>query len=290
MHLLLPLVAALSFALGSMVYKRAFMEGAGLMHAVVVNNVVLALLFGPLLLLEPRHSVPWDQWYQPFLTALTFVLGHLLNATALRVGDVSVATPLLGAKVIFVALMGRFLFGHHIHSAQWWSTGLATAGVILMGMTDFRRGGRLGVTTLMALGCAGSFAMTDLLIQAWGASFGVIRFISLQFVALGLLSLGLVPVFGLSTLRISTVAWKWMGLGIALSAVQAWIITGTIAHWKDATGVNVVYATRGIWSLALVWWVGRWMGNTERETVGTRRMVLRSLGGILILSAVALTA
>jgi len=38
MYLLLPLLAAIIFALGSMVFKRAYDEGAGVVHAVVVNN------------------------------------------------------------------------------------------------------------------------------------------------------------------------------------------------------------------------------------------------------------
>ena len=39
MQLILPLIAAIAFAAGSMVFKRAFAEGASLSHAVVVNNV-----------------------------------------------------------------------------------------------------------------------------------------------------------------------------------------------------------------------------------------------------------
>src|SRR5258708_14416612 len=101
MYLLLPLLAAIVFALGSMVCKRAYDEGAGVVHAVVVNNVVLAIVFLPLFAFESR-PVPWSQWYLPVLRGAAFAAGHLLNVLSLRVGDVSVAPPLLGAKVIFV--------------------------------------------------------------------------------------------------------------------------------------------------------------------------------------------
>jgi len=47
MQLILPLVAALAFAVGALVFKRAYTAGAGVVHAVVVNNVLLALLFVP---------------------------------------------------------------------------------------------------------------------------------------------------------------------------------------------------------------------------------------------------
>src|SRR5882672_8320312 len=100
MYLLLPLLAAIVFALGSMVFKRAYDEGAGVVHAVVVNNVLLAILFLPLFAFESK-PVPWTQWIYPVATGAAFAAGHLLNVLSLRVGDVSVAIPLLGSKVIF---------------------------------------------------------------------------------------------------------------------------------------------------------------------------------------------
>ncbi len=289
MQLILPLVAALVFATGALVFKRAYAAGAGVVHAVVVNNVILALLFVPTLAWEPM-PIPWHLWYQPVLTAAAFVLGHLLNVLSLRIGDVSVSTPLLGAKVIFVALIARWGFGHTLLPAQWWAAGLATSGVVVMGLTELRAGRSMGRTTLTALGCAAAFALTDTLIQTWGVNFGVLGFLSLQFAALGILSLSTLPFFGWSSLRAPLTAWKWMSLATLLSAIQAFIITVTIAMWRDAAGVNVLYATRGLMSLALVWLVGNWLGNTERQAVGGRTMTFRVLGAALILGAVAIAS
>jgi drug/metabolite transporter (DMT)-like permease len=288
MNVILPLLAAVAFALGSMVFKRAFQEGAGLAHLAVLNNVILGVLFLPLLALETQ-PIPWTDWQFPVWTALAFMIGHLCNVISLRVGDVSVATPLLGAKVIFVALVTWVVFGTQLNTTQWIAAGLATLGVVAMGVTDFQRGGRTGVTTLTALGCAAAFAVTDAMIQAWGGRFGVWSFLALQFSALGVLSLGLLPIFGVAALRAPRAAWPWILAGTIFSATQAILITATIAIWKDAAGANVLYATRGLWSLALVWWAGRWLGNTERETAGGRRMAARLAGAVLILSAVVLT-
>jgi hypothetical protein len=148
----------------------------------------------------------------------------------------------------------------------------------------------MGRTTLTALGCAAAFALTDTLIQTWGSNFGVIGFLSLQFAALGFLSLLTLPFFGWSSLKAPLAAWKWMSLATLLSAIQAFIITVTIAFWRDAAGVNVLYATRGLMSLALVWLVGHWLGNTERQSVGGRTMAFRVVGGGLILGAVAIAS
>jgi drug/metabolite transporter (DMT)-like permease len=304
MPLILPLIAAIAFAAGSMVFKRAFAEGASLAHAVVVNNVILGLLFLPLMAWDPQ-PVPWDRLHLPFLTASTFVAGHLFNVAALRVGDVSVATPLLGVKVVFVALIARFAFGLPLSDSQLTATVLTSAGVLITGLTDFKPGRRTGWTTLLALGCAGSFAVTDVLIQMWATEFGVLNFLSLLFGALALESILVLPLLGFkarpetrhrsifrqaaASLTAPPRAWRWIGLATALSAIQALLITGTIATWRDAAGVNVVYGTRGLWSLALVWWAGSWFGNAERRNSGPRVLLARAIGGGLILAAVVLS-
>jgi hypothetical protein len=239
------------------------------------------------------------------LTASTFVAGHLFNVAALRVGDVSVATPLLGVKVVFVALIARFAFGLPLSDSQLTATVLTSAGVLITGLTDFKPGRRTGWTTLLALGCAGSFAVTDVLIQMWATEFGVLNFLSLLFGALALESILVLPLLGFkarpetrhrsifrqaaASLTAPPRAWRWIGLATALSAIQALLITGTIATWRDAAGVNVVYGTRGLWSLALVWWAGSWFGNAERRESGPRVLLARAIGGALILAAVVLS-
>jgi drug/metabolite transporter (DMT)-like permease len=287
MYLLLPLLAAIVFALGSMVYKRAYDEGAGVVHAVVVNNVLLALLFLPLFALESR-PVPWNQWRFPVLTGAAYALGHLLNVLSLRVGDVSVATPLLGVKVIFVALLSWLVFGWPLTAWQWIAAALTTAGVFLMGVTDFKPGRRAGLTTALALGCAVAFSLTDVMIQSWADGFGVFNFLPFQFAALAAFSITMMPFFGWRSLQAPRHAWKWILAAAALSAVQAILITAAIGIWRDAAAVNVVYATRGLWSVALVWSVGHWLKNTERHTAGAKAMGLRLLGAALILLSVAL--
>src|SRR6185295_2128983 len=196
MYLLLPLLAAIVFALGSMVFKRAYDEGASVVHAVVVNNVLLAIVFLPLFAFESR-PVPWNQWLFPVLTGAAFATGHLLNVLSLRVGDVSVATPLLGVKVIFVALLAWLVFGWPLSARQWMAAVLTTAGVFLMGATDFKPGRRAGLTTVLALGCALAFSLTDVMIQSWADGFGVFNFLPFQFVALAIFSVAMVPFFGL---------------------------------------------------------------------------------------------
>jgi hypothetical protein len=206
---------------------------------------------------------------------------------------------------VFVALIARFAFGWPLSGGQLTAAVLTSAGVLITGLTDLKPGRRTGWTTLLALGCAGSFAVTDVLIQIWATEFGVLNFLSLLFGALALESILVLPLLGykarpetrhLSIFRQAAAsltapprAWRWIGLATALSAIQALLITGTIATWRDAAGVNVVYGTRGLWSLALVWWAGSWFGNAERRDSGPRVLLARAIGGGLILAAVVLS-
>jgi hypothetical protein len=59
-------------------------------------------------------------------------------------------------------------------------------------------------------------------------------------------------------------------------------------HANAATAINIVYNSRGIWSVLLVWLVGPWFGNIERAH-GVKIMITRLSGSMLLLSAIALT-
>lgn len=287
MYLLLPLAAAIAFALGSIVFKRAYAEGARIGHTVVVTNVLLGVVFLPLACLDAA-PVPWRLWHLPAMTAGAFAAGHLLNLLALRTGDVSLATPLLGAKPTFVVLLSWLVFHAPPGRNQWVAAGMTSLGVLLMGATDLRPGRRAGATTALSLGCAALFALTDVSIQAWSGRLGAWNFLSLQFGALGLVSACLLPFLGPAPLRAPAAAWRWSLAATALTGLQSILITGTIAVWKDAAGVNVVYATRGLWSVALVWSVGHHLRNAERHATGSRVLFLRFAGAAWMLVAVVL--
>jgi len=126
------------------------------------------------------------------------------------------------------------------------------------------------------------------MIQSWADGFGVFNFLPFQFAALAVFSVAMVPFFGLNSLHAPRKAWPWIFAATALSALQAILITAAIGIWRDAAAVNVVYATRGLWSIVFVWCVGHWLKNTERHTAGPRAMGFRLAGAALILMSVAL--
>jgi hypothetical protein len=72
-----------------------------------------------------------------------------------------------------------------------------------------------------------------------------------------------------------------MGLGM-------FICVSLFRHPNAAAAVNIVYNSRGIWSVLLVWFAGSWFGNVEREQ-GINVMLARLSGSAMLLIAIALT-
>ena len=76
--------------------------------------------------------------------------------------------------------------------------------------------------------------------------------------------------------------------GGTLLSVQALGIAWSIVN-LGATTTNVLYNSRGVWSVVLVWTVGHWFGNAERSQ-GRGVMLRRLAGSALLLAAIALIA
>ena len=83
-------------------------------------------------------------------------------------------------------------------------------------------------------------------------------------------------------------AWPWLLAGALLIGVQAVIFVSTIARWGQAATSNVIYSSRGLWTIVLVWLAGGWLAS--REQAAGRLLVWRLAGAALMMSAVALVA
>jgi hypothetical protein len=70
-------------------------------------------------------------------------------------------------------------------------------------------------------------------------------------------------------------------------AVQALMFVFALSKFGRATALNIAYSSRGVWSVVLVWAVGHWFKNVERDA-GHRVMMTRLGGAALVLIAVVL--
>jgi drug/metabolite transporter (DMT)-like permease len=285
-YLLLPLVSAVGYALASLLLKKALTEGAHPMACFHINNWASSLVFLPLALFETQ-LVAWHQWFVPVGLGVLFFTGSWFTFIAMQRGDVSLVTPVLGSKVVFVALSSSLLIAGSMKPLMWLAAIVTTAGIFLMSATDFKtpKGARLAGPVGVSLISAALFAIADVFLQMWAPAFGPKMFLAILAGTTGglsLLAMTLLP-------KTPPIPWnratQWSLGGSALIAAQSIILALALALYNDAIGVNVVYATRGIWSLVVVALLGPLLGNRERHESG-RAYGIRIIAGALLMAGV----
>ncbi len=286
-YLLMPFFGAILFATSSLAYKKAFEQGARVSQVFLANNLCLVALFLPLLAFDEK-PIPWIDLGQPLLAGSAFCAANLLNFKALQAGDVSLVTPLMGTKVLFVALLARLAFGESGGVTHIVAAAMTTAGIFLLGFTDNRAGRWVGAATAYALMSGFTFACCDILMQQWASSFGVLHFLPIMFGWVGLLSAGTAAFTGSITEAPWRRCWRWVGFAAIMMGFQALLIATSISFFRDATGINIVYSLRGLMGIGLVWILGRRVAHLERGSSAPGALWARVLGAVLILAAIVL--
>lgn len=279
-----PLASGLGYAVAAMMLKRGS-EGAGPWRVTFVVNWVIALFFSAGWLYPADHPVTLLSIGHAAISGTLFFIGQIFTFLALNRGDVSVATPVLGSKVIFVAIFTILLGVEQISAAIWFAVLLTAAATLLLG----GGGGHASRDALFrsliyGFSAAATFALTDVTQQRWIREWGLLPYMATLFATMALLSFILIPLFRHDGHRMTATNWRWLVGGGILISVQASGVGWGLVH-LGATTTNVLYNSRGVWSVILVWAVGPLFGNTERGR--GRAIMLRRLGGaLLLLSAI----
>ena len=288
LHYLNPLICALVFALANILLKRGMTDGAGALRCVFITNGTFFICLVPLWWIYPTPFEPALLW-APAVAGLAAFLGSLFSTLALRVGDVSVATPLLGSKVLFVALLSTVILGNRLPLSWWVGAVLAGAGIFFLGQGRANKAGSgsLMLTIFLSLLGVFFFALMDIIIAGWGKAFGFQRFVALQQVVTFGFSLSLIPFFKEPLKRVSRHSLWWIFVGSLIIVGQFFLLNWTIATYKDPTAINIVYSSRGVWSVILVWSIGHFLGNEERGR-GHAVLIQRAVGALLLVVAISL--
>ncbi len=287
--LLIPLLSAVGYAFAALMLKRATQGGAGPWRVSFLTNWVQASIFSLLWLLPSDHPATATHVSHAIISGAVFFVGQVFTFLALSRGDVSVATPVLGSKVVFVALFSVALGAATITPAMWAAVGLTALATALLGSGGgAAKRDALFRSLLYGFSAAAAFALTDVLQQRWVKAWGFSHYAATMFLTVALLSLGLIPFFRGNLRALPAAAWRWTLAGGTVLSLQALGIAWSIIT-IGATTTNVLYNSRGVWSVALVWTVGHWFGNAER-TQGRAVMFRRLAGSALLLAAIALIA
>ncbi|MFM7072430.1 MAG: EamA family transporter, partial [Planctomycetota bacterium] len=248
-HLLFPLFSSVVFVLGMVLGKRAITAGASPWTSTFLANVWLAAIWAAIGVWRGEWLPP-QAWGQAALVGLAFVGGQMFSFLAFQHGDVSVATPIFGTKVVIVALILSIVGEEPVGARVWIGAVLASLGVAIMqrGAATHASARRLGwralATVGLALLSATSLSLFDVGVQRWARQWGANAFLPAIFVAGGLLSCGFLPWCD----RPSRVRGLGVGrpllIGTFLIALQALSMSYSLGNYGDAKRVHNVDARR----------------------------------------------
>ncbi len=291
MHLFLPLTSAIGYVIGALLLKRASDLGADVWRTTRIINYTTALVAVPLWLLGGTIPAP-SLWWQPPVAGVLFFAGQIFTLLALSKGDVSVATPVLGVKILLVALLSVVLMGDPIGARLWTAAALSTAAIALLNIDRGHPHARVGTTIMLAALGAAAYACFDVLVQKWSPAWGAGRIVPIAMASAGAYSIALRRVRS-AALQVGPIRpashpyTPWLAAGAACFAVQGLMFITSISIWRQATSANVLYSSRGLWSVVAVWGIGHWFTNREQH-LGARVLVWRFVGAILLMAAIVM--
>jgi drug/metabolite transporter (DMT)-like permease len=294
--LLLPLGAGFGYACGAIAVKRSLSAGISGSWVNFFCNTAMALLF-QIFWFFPGAGMTPRSLIAPATCGLLFFLGQFFTFRAIATGDVSVATPLLGAKVIFVAFFSFLIIGHPLSLYWWLASLLASVGIALISYSPGTLHQRLTATIAYSLGAASLFALTDVLVQRWVPQMGYSRFAPIMFGATAIWSCLYLPVLFKELRRESDllehkkppcVGRLWLVAGALLLALQSLGMYSAIGIYGSATLTNILYGSRCLWSVVLVWIFGSLIGEAQLSRNRSLVMGCRFAGALLLFAAMAL--
>ncbi len=282
----MPLAAAFLYALGSILLKRSLKGGVSMEQVFHSSNLILGLVFLPLIFFETKE-INWAELWKPGVLCVVFLTGTWLTFMGLKRGDVSLVTPLMGTKVVFVALGMTLLTGKNPSPALWLAAILTALGIFVMGIGDIKKGKHVAFTMLVTLSSAAFYGLHDVILSSWAGGFGVMAFLTLSCLGAATGSMVIWLLQGRPSLKMKPGVAKVVWWGVTIVALQALVIGLALGYFDDATGINVMYASRGLWVIVLVVLLGRFLGNHEHKQPG-RTFFWRIIGTLILTTAIVI--
>ena len=285
---ILPLLAALAYTFSTLFFKQALSLGAGTMRVVFVTNFLAIPFFIPILIWN--HCVlDWSFWPMLLLCALFNTLAMALTFITIKIGDISIQTPVMGSKVIMVAFLSIWMGMEVLNTAVWIASFLSVLAICILGKPDKLSGNNktLLLTVCCSLLTALSFAISDTLMAKYAAQFGEGPFLMYTMILTAIFSCGLIPFFEGKLVEMPKVSWFWVFWGGVCMSLELIFYCYALAFYSNPTTINILYSSRGIWSVLLIWLMGGYFGNTESQK-GKSIMLQRLAGALVLFMAIIL--
>jgi len=283
----LAVFAAFGYTFASIFLKSALEKGVTAAQVNLIANIAVGLVVQPMWLLDDPEVIN-AAWHFPLISCATFFVGQIFTFAALAKGDVSVATPLLGTKVILVTAINAIVFSVPI-DMRWWIAALlgSLAVAVIASGAPSGQAKAVGTTAILSVMAAFFFSLTDTLVQHWAGTTDPMAYLPAMFGSVGILSIIYYAVTDRRAFTIPLRGRRSLVFGAFLLGIQAAAVFLSLAWTHDATVVNLLYSTRSLLSVILAWVGGAALGLKDSEA-GTRILLLRLLGAILLFASIAL--
>lgn len=284
----LPAAASLFYAVAVLLLKRSSDLGTNVWQTTFICNCMSAVCYCFLWGFGGK-VIAWTEIWQPALIALLLMGGMSFQFLAIDRGDVSVAVPVMGLKVLVVAFLTPWLTSEAYEAGLWGAALCSVLGIVLLHWQRGERSVRAWRVSLLAGGAASiCFGLFDLLVQRWGPDWGMGRLLPCIFGINAIFTLALGMIFPLSWKSMPQGAWKWTLSGAILLSLQSILFVSCLAIYGRATSSNIIYSSRGLMSLFLVLMLGHWFYSQEQK-LGWKVKATRMVGAVLILCAILWT-
>jgi len=278
---LLPFCSSVVVVFGLLNLQRAQNRGASIWTSMIIVSWSSACIF-PVLAFFGGTWQPALLW-QPAITGGLFMMGQLFTFLAIARGDVSIAAPVLGVKVLLVPAASRFVVVEALTTRIWVAAAIAVIGIVCVQFRDASiHHTRIMTSVTYALLAACSMTMFDLLIQRWAPGWGAGYFLPLTFAFAATFSLAFLPLADRPARLGELGVTRPLLFGALFMAVQAIGMTLALGFYGDATRVNIVYSLRGLWGVIFTWLFARHVTAPSDSRPSQRVMTMRLIGAVLI--------
>ncbi len=286
LFLLFPFLSAIVYTFAAMLFKNVLEKGLNIWFLNFMSNLGTFIFVVPLYFWGQK-SVTAIPLLPPAIIGGLFVAGQTFSLLALKYGDVSVATPMLGTKVLMVAFFTVILLHLPVPLLLWCAAILTIFALFLLRGNDSNGEKSFLPTVLFSLLCALCFALSDIYLQKWSPQYGPDNLVFVVFVFVTILSLGFFPLFLKNKLNLSKSILIPMTISVLCIGLQTTLMAIALSRFQKATEINIVFSSRGMWSVALAWFLGNLLGNNERM-LGKKIFFKRFIGSLLIIVALVL--
>lgn len=280
--LLLGLIAGLLHAGSSVLCKKGLEEGAGAIRSLIYANILMSLCFLPYPFISSQEVVIGDLQAGVSL-GLLFFLGQFFCFLALKSGEASMISPVMGSKPMFVAF---FLFLHGLSENEivwqtWLASVLAALAVALVCWPT--KDSRLSwIGLVLAIASAATFGLLDSLVPYFTHQSSPLNVLFFIFGSVGIFSLFLIPFAEGRFLGFRKKTDSWMWASALLMAGQAVFMSMAIGLYHVPTEANVFYSCRGLWTVLIIAWLGKKMKIDESRSSKTT-LIKRGVGAFLMI-------